>query len=508
MTKTSPPRGLGEDAWHATEAWAKGWWAAEDGIDRLASGGIPAGWAIHIEIFDAVLPAVLDALGAPPRDVGRGVWRRIKRRGWDRGARAWGLRASSLPRPGRSILGAEVLFISEQSTPSALEASLAVAACIPRDRIAVGIADPRARHRWRMIGVDPAPLIVNPLEEWRLVRAASRAAGKRWRAAAAAAPILSVAGNDLTNVALRAAEPIVRRSLAWLDTEAIAIERFLEQRGAHTVVLASDQHRIGRLTCHVARAIGVRTLVLQHGLPQATLGYVPVAADVIAVWSTDAFRWFRERDTPNERLRIVGNPRLDPLASRDRIADREAIARQTGLGGTPTILLALSVAPSDVNLRIVETAVSALRHLEAAQLIVKLHPGGSDWTAITRRLQAADVPRERVRVLDRAALYPLLGWADVVLVHRSTVAGEALAAGRPVVVIEAGVSSIATEEFADLDLPRVGDAETLARAVEELTVDEVAASFMSSRRTRLESIMGSLDGRSAERAAALALGLP
>ena len=504
MTEPASAEALNEAAWIASEAWAKEWWRAPDGADRLASSDLPAGWAMHIEIFDAVLPAVLEALGSPPRVVGRGTWRRLKRRGWDRGARAWGLRALDLARPrSRRSGAADVLFVSEQSTPSALDASLAVAAHLHGRRIAVGVADPRALRRWRMEGLDPHPLILGLTEEARYVRAASRKSDERWRAASSGAPRLDVGGRDLTGVALGAAEPIVRRSLGWLDVEALAIRRLLERTGAHTVVIASDQHRIGRLTTHVARAMGTRSIVLQHGLPQATLGYVPVAADVIAVWSDGSARWFEANGTPRQHLAIVGNPRLDSVIGRDRVADREATVRKTNLRGTPAMLLALSVAPRDVNLRVLEMALDALHRSKDARLIVKLHPGGSDWRPVTERLRASDIPRDRVHLLDRSPLYPLLGWADVVVVHRSTVAGEALAAGRPVIVVEPGPPSIAAKELVELELPRVSDGLSLAAIAEELADAEVSGEFLRARRVPLEATMGSLDGRSGERAAAL-----
>ncbi len=210
----------------------------------------------------------------------------------------------------------------------------------------------------------------------------------------------------------------------------------------------------------------------------------------------------RSRTAP-QQLTVVGNARFDELLRRDQSADRRSIEGQTGLRGSPRLLLTLSVASTEVNLRLLEMTLGALQRLEGGSLIVKLHPGGSDWSALQRRLAAPDVPMARVRTLERAPLYPLLAWADVVLVHRSTVAGEALVAGRPIAVLSAGEPSIADAELASLDLLTADDAAGLAALATDLSPPSAAAGFLAERQDRLVTVMGPLDGGSVARLVAL-----
>ena len=491
-------------AFEAVETWSKSWFL-DGGTDVLGFDGLPVGWALHVEIFEAVLGVVLPALGRPQRIVGQTAFRRLKLMGWDRAARAWALRAM---RGTSDVPAAEVAFVSELATPSALDGLLAVADALPRDAVVAAAADPRALRAWRRGGHRAVPLLLGLAAERTALRAARTALRDRWAAAVSVRVPLVVGDRDLTDVALAAARPIVQRSGPWLASEASSVVETLEGAAPHTVVLASDQHRVGRLVCHVARGAGIRSVVLQHGLPQSTLGYVPVVADHVLAWSDHAVDWFIGHGERRERFTVSGSPRLDASLGRDHVPGHHAGPAPGPRDGAPRFLTALSVAPAEVNLAVLETALGALAASPKATLVVKLHPGGSDWGPLRERLRAGDVPRKRVRLADREDIFGLIDWADIVIVHRSTVAVEALATGRPVVVVSAGTPSIGEAELRELDLPHVQTGTELADLARALGEREEAGRYWAERRSKLERILGPLDGRAAERAASLLLTSP
>jgi glycosyltransferase involved in cell wall biosynthesis len=486
----------------SVERWAKSWFIGPTGEDLLSLDSLPIGWALHIEVADAVLAAIRPIIGQPARVVGRPVFQGLKRRGLDRAMRAWGLRAvapmSFLVRPRRS----NVAIISELSTPSTLDGLIDVANQIS-NRPAIGVADPRALRRWRSAGHQVNPLLLSPTAEFRRLRSLRGSVQDLWHAASSQPPSLRIDGVDHAVAAIRAVRPVVRHSLPWVVIEAAAIRSFLEDSGPHTVFVATDQHRIGRLATHVATTLGIRSIVLQHGLPQATLGYLPLAADRLAAWSEASAEWFIDRGTSADRVSVVGNPRLDWLHTRDRLADRALVDQRLETVGDPRILLALSVSSVHSNRRLVETTLEALARLPSAALVIKLHPGGSDWREVLRQYAWNDEVRRRTKVIDRSPVEPLLGWADIVVVHRSTVAGEAMAAERPVIVVETGEPSIATAELATLGLTSVRDGTELSKEVTRLADPVTSQQYVASRRQALERVMGPLDGRSADRAARL-----
>ncbi|MCI0582968.1 MAG: hypothetical protein L0227_08755 [Chloroflexi bacterium] len=475
----------------------------------MAIDGLSLGWAIHIEAFEAVLAAVLPALGRPQRVVGRPLFRRLRQLGVDRAVRSWALRLMA-PRTDQRG-GAAVVFVSELATPSALEPAIEVGRALGRsfqgDRRTLPalalVADPRAFRAWRRTTVPAMPLLLGVGEERRILASARRAIGPAWKHHRSHLPPLVVSGRDLTTVAATALAPLVARSTPWLFVERAALERAIDRTQPGVVVVTSDQHRIGRLSCAVAAARGLPSIVLQHGLPQSTLGYLPLAADRVVAWSPSAVEWFAARGAPAERLLRAGNPRLDGLVRSDRAGTRQAVASRVGVGADLNVLAALSVAAPEVNVRLVDTAIAALRQLDGSALIVKLHPGGSDWRPVRARVTAARDLAARIRILERDSLYPLLEWADVVVMHRSTVAAEALAAGRPVVAVRYAGGSVAALEIASLDQPEVEDGAGLAAILAGWSDPSARTRFLDERRSRLEWHVGPLDGHAAERAAAI-----
>ena len=167
------------------------------------------------------------------------------------------------------------------------------------------------------------------------------------------------------------------------------------------------------------------------------------------------------------------------------------------------ILLALSPTAAATNRALLRAAVEALDRVPRAQLTVKLHPGQGDWSFVARIVRGA-TNRARISVRRTEPLYPLLAEASVVVVHRSSVAVEALVAHRPVIVHRAGTeANTADLELADLRLRVTERPSDLAVAATELSKATVARRYLAERRSQIERVAGPLDGRGAERIAAL-----
>jgi hypothetical protein len=506
-----PPSSTGEAfAW--AENVARTWYLDDAGHDRMALDGLETGPTMLVEAFDLILE-VTRGIGGESGPPGRRLFRHIKRSGIDRSLRVWALRATVARAAGRRTAGghrvsperdrAPVLFISELATPSTLEPSMIVARSLPPGSFRVATADPRADRAWRREGRAPNPLLVPIAEERHLLTAASRNANAAWKAYAADPPSFSFRGRDISSEILAALRPLVRRSVPWLAVERRALERMLEAVGPAYVVVASDQHRIGRLVATLRRTEDWRLIVLQHGLPQDTIGFVPVVADTVAAWSKSSCEWFVARGTAPARLAETGNPRLDQIVRTDRAAIRASVSTRLGLAGRPRLLVALSGQSVVMTEATVALAVEGLGLLPDATIIIKLHPGGGDWSRVHRIVAGLGERKARVRVLDKERLDPLLWWADLVLVHRSSVAVEALAAGTPVVVADLDGKSIADLELHELDLPRVAHGAALAAMARQLINNDERARYLTQRRDRLEAITGPVDGRAAERIAKL-----
>ena len=461
--------------------WAQRWFVGPDGRDRFRVGTTDAGWATHVEAY----LLLLDVAGATSRRrltlPAPAGW--LKAHGFDRAIRAGLLRrVTDAP-----LAPASVAVVAEIPTPSMLGPATRVARAA-HPGVAVAVADPRAARRLRREGLAPHALTVARAEERRLLTGARTGLGAAWDALRAAPPEMPLGDRDLAHAALERLGPLVRRSMPYLAPETAAIERFLDATAPAGVAIASDQHRIGRLVVAAARARGIRSVVLQHGLPQSRIGYLPVVADAVAAWSPASRDWFVDGGTAPDRVVVTGNPRADALATTSPVPS-----------GPQHVVLALSPTAQTTNELLVRDVVASLDALPGARLTIKLHPGQGDWSFVGGIVRGANDPG-RVAVLRHEPLYPLLASASVVVVHRSSVAVEAMVARRPVIVHRAGGEPTTADlELADLDLRVTERALDLAAAVDELSRSVAADAYLAARATQLERIAGPLDGRSTER---------
>ena len=497
-------------SFEAVRAWAiaraTDWALDAEANDRLEIDTLRPAGALRIEVFNLLLPLAATFAGFTS-DLGVTGWRgAVKTKAVDRSLRARALRTMAWFRPSTGgSMRTDVAFLSELATPSSLEPMLAVAAAIESSRRRPISADPRAHRTWMSHGGDPMPSLIGLREELAMLRSISRDADARWRAMRNDPPEFSLGGRDITAPAMDRLEPLVRRSVPWLAVERAGVARALDVLQPRRLVLASDQHRVGRLAVDLARERGIRTVVLQHGHPMGSLGYLPVFANSLATWSERSDAWFIAGGTDPARLIRLGNPRLDKLAVADRALQTASVTQRTGLRGAPRILLALSPSDGVRNLALLDLALDVLASLPSAALVVKLHPGEGKWSKVHDRVRHSGSIRDRVKVVRLEPLYPLLAWADAVVVHRSTVAIEALAAGTPVIIGAIGEPTFEDDLDPDLDLPKVTDLPSLTACLMALTKPDARRSFIESRRDLLERTTGPLDGRVAERIAAILL---
>lgn len=484
-----------EEAREWAAHWAKHWFVGPDGHDRLTlENGISAGWATHVEAYGLLLDFALDELGIPR---GRSsLHGRLRARGWDRAIRAAGLRLAKSS--SASTLDQGVVFVIEIPTPSATEPIRRVAAAIPPQRRALLSADPRVIRTLRRDGLSAMPLTLSFRDQQRCLRLDGQRALEALDHVQGAPPTMLLRGHNVAPDAIRQIHRWLRRSLPWLTVESRALFESVDRLRPGTLVVASDQHRIGRLSAHVAGELGISLTVLQHGLPQSELGFLPVIADRIAAWSPDSVAWFAERGTNMARLEILGNPRMDSLSA----TREQKIAASAGT--RPRLLLALSPAAVSTNQRVLSTSLEVLALMREAELVVKLHPGYREWSWVAPVI-ASKSYKDRVRVAHHEDIGDLLRWADVTLVHRSTVGLDSLAAGTPVVAVLSDAPSVAEVELSHVGLPRADEPSALAAAVAPFLESSGREAWFQVHDASISQASGPLDGRSANRIATMLL---
>lgn len=467
------------------DEWSHKWFLDRDGADRIKVSGSDAGWASHIEAYDLLFRLALARLnvGAYPS---RSPLDFLKTRGLDRAPRSLGLRVL---RRTTTVGPTRLAVVVEIPTPSMVEPAALVAQAAGAEA-SIGVADPRAAHQLQRWGVSARPLVIDWRAQRDLLRQARSEVMRQWGAIRRDPPDMRLGDADVTADAMKVLQPLAERSLPWIAVERAALVGFLADTRSICVAVGSDQHRIGRITCEVAHEAGVPVVVLQHGLPQDRTGFLPVVADAVATWSSASRDWFLAEGTPAEAIHVTGNPRLDSFAQRR--------PQRPGAEARPRVLLALSPTTQATNLPLVLDTLAALDRLPGASLVIKLHPGQSDWGFVPPAVPWS--LSRRVRIVRHEPLYPLLSSTDVTVVHRSSVAVESLAAGAPVVVHQAGDEPTGADiELAPAGLPVTQTPAELAVAIGELSSGSGREAFFKERQAGIENLVGPIDGRAAMR---------
>lgn len=297
--------------------------------------------------------------------------------------------------------------------------------------------------------------------------------------------------------------PWAARSLAETDEVLRAVQPDL-------LVLYAESSGWGRAALQAARDAGVPSVALQHGiLYPAYFSYVHEADEGecprptrTAVFGTAARDFLVARGGyPAETLVLTGSPKFDGLLAAAAHWDRAELRAHLGLSADERLVL---LASRFRGIRSTHQAagsalpalVRAVEGLPGTRLLIKPHPAepAAPYEAVLRASGA-----RRARVLPPAAdLLELLCACDLLVTVESLAAVEALALGRPVLVLNMPTNlAELVEAGAALGVPEGQDpGPALAAALgDEATRERLAAA----RDAYVTAVAGGLDGQATAR---------
>jgi len=201
------------------------------------------------------------------------------------------------------------------------------------------------------------------------------------------------------------------------------------------------------------RNFSVKTMCVQHAgtHSNAVKGLSSAASDVMLLWDRKTHQQLVDNyGVDSARLRIVGNPLHDRLASLDRDAVLRKISTKfpkcsADLYSKKTVLLATTFFYGDKgqdneSIRYLEHVYNSI-DFERIFLIVKMHP----CDRLQPNLYREQLPKNIVESKDVIMIVPtdpdldfyaLLVAADLVLTRASTAGEEAVALGKPVIAFD------------------------------------------------------------------------
>lgn len=230
-----------------------------------------------------------------------------------------------------------------------------------------------------------------------------------------------------------------------------AVEVILETETPDAVLIEYEEGSYGRAATVKSRKYGIPSLALQHGMHAGP--YVPAyyfrhvswegAGDPLgcpiptktAVFGEDTRRMLTEISAyPTESVEVTGSAVYDVLKDQLHRLSPEVARREIGLRPENRVVTVLSSKFVETQYRIwfIDTVLGALRELPQVKTIIKLHPHETPdmWQACARRLGMPEP------ILLTAKLWETIAAADLVVAWYSTTVLDAMAFGKPVVIVQ------------------------------------------------------------------------
>lgn len=345
----------------------------------------------------------------------------------------------------------------------------------------------------------------------RAVAAAARDLATRWRRLQADAAFRARFAFEGVNFFDAVAEDLAHAYLVTFPFLAALAElgpRMLDAERPSAIASAFDGMGAHRLLMRQARARGIPSVGLFHGVLAAALPLRLGESDTLAAWGPAHVQQIAVLGLDASRCVVTGTPKLDPLAQPERVADPAIVARY-GLAERPFLLWVATEYAGQLawehwttHLAEARAIIAAAGGLSGWRLAIKPHPSEDPrpYAQAITSLQA----KYAVLLPPDAPLYPLLHAAAVVLVGDSTVGLEAMAMGRPVITLRLRPGHGAlpyAEEGAALALRRAADLPVLVRTLHELPA--ARARLLERAAAFVRAYGGDLDGQAAGRVADL-----
>jgi len=270
---------------------------------------------------------------------------------------------------------------------------------------------------------------------------------KSWRISRRLSSVLSLSMPDRNgaNIRARSIHNVTYGALKWAE----AIRVMLRESSPEVLIAGLDLGYILNPLVRISRQMGTKTIVLQHGNQGEYAG--SARSDFVVVWG----EFFKERTlelgVPEEKIRVLGSPRIDQELQRLSNPEVRAKARfEMGIPDEEIVVLHISdgdlskvVSPEILQTIWTEVpkALYNIDMLKGVHVAVKLHPGegGDRWKSV--------LAGSHCRFVDGASdIYELIAAADIVTCVSSVAGLEAAYLGRPVVFFRPQ-SCVIAEDF-------------------------------------------------------------
>lgn len=283
--------------------------------------------------------------------------------------------------------------------------------------------------------------------------------------------------------------------------------RLIQIEQPNLLVLTDETGLLGKAIAVLGRKLDVPTLNVQHGVRVDSPWVEDQLFDHFAVFGPSTTEVFVNRGNDPAMFISTGVPRYDRLFQRRGIKSRQQVAAELGLDrNRPIVTFASQRAWGRMTPAVKrETLLALLRACQRTNmhLILKLRHGQSDYVPPEATVEPG---WEQVRVIAEYDLYDLLNASDIVVTAYSTVGMEAVALGKPLLIINLTGQPDPIPYVQEGVAIGVYQADQVSQVLQHLLgTASPNPEWMQCRQKFIRRHLTSDDGRSAERVAQLML---
>ncbi|MBN9654808.1 hypothetical protein J0K78_11075 [Halobacillus sp. GSS1] len=215
------------------------------------------------------------------------------------------------------------------------------------------------------------------------------------------------------------------KQIPGMMKQIIAAKKFFEQNAVSCLVTGTTNSSDTRILTLTAALKGIPSLCLQHGIVMLEFGYLPKVSTYQAVYGSSDIQWYQRKGIQPNGLQSIGHPRFDELVKRSSL-NRAALHSHFKLDNSKKSVL---VVIHHLETEFTKAVLKYLGEQGSVNIIIKQRNGKQRRSAQTIEL-VKEFPH--LKFADDLHLYDLLNNVDAVISYESTIALEAMLAGKPI----------------------------------------------------------------------------
>jgi glycosyltransferase involved in cell wall biosynthesis len=283
----------------------------------------------------------------------------------------------------------------------------------------------------------------------------------------------------------------------------IISKRIISELDPDIIFLSCEYCYAHRELTYMARLMGKKTVALQHGdLNRKNYFFSnptvkQILPDITCLFGEEYQRLLLEESVYHPKMLVItGNPRYDVLYYANKIYSKQKLIAKYNLDPHKKIVLWTTQTHGlalDENKKNIDAMYSAMNSLPSVQLVIKLHPNEDQ----NHPLYTENKSYKPIIIGGSEDTYGLINISDVVITRHSTTALEAIAMGKPLIIMnlsgEPTTSNYVTEGVGF----GVSQGKDMKAALEKILQNKV--NLNKNREKFIEKYLFRIDGKATNR---------